>query len=62
MSKERIIGSYLLRFTEVKQEKHFYLQDLRTGEIIEFESWVSAWAFLEQELYPSPNLPRKAWP
>lgn len=62
MSKERIIGSYLLRFTQQKQQKHFYLHDLRTGEIIEFETWVSAWAFLEQELYPSPNLAKEAWP
>ncbi len=53
MSKERVIGSYLLRFTQEKQQKHFYLQDLRTGEIIEFETWISAWAFLEQSLIDS---------
>ena len=50
MARERVIGSYLLRFTEVEQQKHFYLHNLKTGEILEFETWISAWAFLEQTL------------
>jgi hypothetical protein len=62
MNKERVIGSYLLRFTEATCEKHFYLQDLSTGQIIEFETWVSAWAFLEQKLYPNRDLDKEVWP
>jgi hypothetical protein len=49
--KERILGSYLLRFTESNRDKHFDLHDLKTGEIIRFETWVSVWAFLDHNLY-----------
>jgi hypothetical protein len=49
--KERILGSYLLRFTETKRDKQFHLHDLKTGEVIRFETWVSVWAFLEHRLY-----------
>ena len=50
MTKDRVIGSYLLRFTESKNLKHIHLHNLKTGEVIEFETWVSAWAFLDQNL------------
>ena len=46
--KERILASYLLRFTEMQGDKQFHLHNLKTGEMLQFETWVSAWAFLEQ--------------
>lgn len=49
--KERVLGSYLLRFTESKSDKQFYLHNLKTGEMLQFETWVSVWVFLEQALY-----------
>jgi hypothetical protein len=48
--KERILGSYLLRFTETNRDKQFHLHNLKTGEIIHFETWVSVWVFLDQGL------------
>lgn len=50
MPKDRVIGTYLVRFIEKKQQPHISLHDLRTGEQLEFETWVSAWAFLEEAL------------
>lgn len=50
MSKERIIGSYLVRFSEKQGVTYINLHNLRTGERLEFETWVSAWAFLEASL------------
>lgn len=55
MAREKVIGSYLLRFTEVQHTKHIYLHDLKTGKVLEFETWVSAWCFLEHQLYDSPE-------
>ena len=48
MPEERVIGSYLVRFIELKHETHIHLQNIRTGEQLTFETWVSVWAFLEQ--------------
>ena len=50
MTKQTVIGSYLLRFVEKQKHRHIYLQDLISGETLEFESWVSVWAFLEAKL------------
>ena len=50
MPKEQLIGSYLVRFSERRRHKHILLQNLKTGEQLEFETWYSAWSFLEQVL------------
>lgn len=54
MVKEQVIGSYIIRFTKrINQQGSgiaITLQDIKTGEQLEFETWLSAWAFLEQVL------------
>jgi hypothetical protein len=56
MSKERIIGSYLVRFSEKQDVTYINVHNLRTGEQLEFETWVSAWAFLEEVLNGQTSL------
>lgn len=51
MPQERVIGSYLLRLTEEHGRKRIVLQNLRQGGQLEFETWVSAWAFLDRVLH-----------
>jgi hypothetical protein len=53
--KERILGSYLLRFTETNRDKQFHLYNLKTGAVLQFETWVSVWAFLDQTLESDEN-------
>lgn len=49
MAKERLVGSYLVRFTEGDdQGTRVRLQDLRSGEVLEFETWVAAWSFVDE--------------
>jgi len=61
MTKERLIGSYLVRFSQKHKERFISLQNMHTGEQLEFETWTSAWAFLESVLeedksyFPSLN-------
>jgi hypothetical protein len=55
---ERVIGTYLIRFTEDQQQQAISLHNLKTGERIEFETWVAAWVFLEGWLHEHPA-PRK---
>lgn len=58
MVKEQVIGSYIIRFTKSKHQQitsqakaiTITLQDIKTGERLEFETWLSAWAFLEEVL------------
>lgn len=47
MAKERLVGSYLIRFTERDERTLVQLRDLRTGEVLEFETWVAAWAYVD---------------
>lgn len=49
MTRQKVTGSYLVRFTETQLEQSIRLHDLKTGKCVEFETWVSAWAFLERE-------------
>lgn len=60
MAKERLVGSYLIRFTEADHTTRVLLQDLRTGEVLEFETWVAAWAFVDEALgvQRASNAPR----
>lgn len=48
MTKESVIGSYLLRIVKSGCDRQFYLHNIKTGEVLAFETWVSVWAFLEQ--------------
>jgi hypothetical protein len=49
MAKEQLVGSYLVRFTEGDgRHARARLQDLRSGEVLEFETWVAAWSFVDE--------------
>lgn len=49
MAKERLVGSYLVRFTEGDEHgMRVRLQNLRSGEVLEFETWVAAWSFVDE--------------
>lgn len=50
MSREKVIGSYLVRFVEKNHQPQYSLHNLKTGERLEFESWVAVWFFLDQLL------------
>lgn len=55
MAKERLVGSYLVRFTEDDEHgARVRLQDLRSGEVLEFETWVAAWAFVDEAVAGDP--------
>ena len=55
MAKEQVLGSYLMRFTQKEQQRHVTVQNLKTGERLEFETWLSVWAYLDAQLI-SDNL------
>ena len=57
MTKEQVIGSYLVRFTEKERHRQVTLQNLKTGERLEFETWIAAWVFLENQLAPDALAP-----
>lgn len=50
MPSERVIGTYLIRFIEQQNKHRISLHNLKTGERLEFETWVAAWLFIEQQL------------
>ncbi|TVR92281.1 MAG: hypothetical protein EA416_07745 [Trueperaceae bacterium] len=51
MAKERLVGSYLIRFTQSNGTQRVHVQDLRTREVLEFETWVAAWAFVDEAVH-----------
>jgi hypothetical protein len=51
MAKEQLVGSYLIRFTQSDGTQIVHVQDLRTREVLEFETWVAAWAFVDEALH-----------
>ncbi len=53
MPKEKLMGSYLVRFSRKDQHTHVNLQNLKTGEQLSFETWIAAWSFLESKLQTS---------
>jgi hypothetical protein len=55
---ERVIGTYLIRFTEEGRQQSISLHNLKTGERLVFETWVAAWVFLEGWLQGYPDPPR----
>ena len=44
-----ILSSFLIRFIEKDNKLTIHLQNLRTGERLEFETWAAAWVYLEQK-------------
>ncbi len=50
MHKERLLSSYLIRFCEADERVFVKLQNLRTGEQLSFETWLAAWAFLDETM------------
>jgi len=53
MSRERLIGSYLIRFTEHDDRPSTQVRDLRDGTTLEFETWIAAWEYLDTVLRAS---------
>jgi hypothetical protein len=51
MARQRLVGSYLVRFTEQGGVPQVRLQDLRTGTALEFETWVAAWAYVDEAMH-----------
>ena len=49
MPNQRVLGSYLIRFIREQKEQRISLHNLKTGERLEFETWVAVWVFLEQQ-------------
>lgn len=50
MPRERLVGSYLVRFTEDERGPRVRVQDLGAGVTLEFETWVAAWAYVDRAL------------
>ncbi len=48
MARERSVGSSLVRFTEQGGVPQVRLQDLRTVLALAFETWVAAWAYIDE--------------
>jgi hypothetical protein len=48
MATERLVGSYLIRFTRSRSATRVEVQDLHTLEVLRFETWVAAWAFIDE--------------
>ncbi len=50
MATERLVGSYLIRFTRSQRTTRVEVQDLHTREVLRFETWVAAWAFIDEAM------------
>lgn len=50
MPRETLLESFLVRVTAGEHGASVRLQDLRTGVAIEFETWVAAWAYVDELL------------
>lgn len=48
MPRERLVRSYLVRFTEDEVGPRVRVQDLGAGVTLEFETWVAAWAYVDR--------------
>lgn len=56
MARERLVGSFLVRFTEQGGVPQVRLQDLRTGRTLDFVTWVAAWAYVDKAMKPVDDL------
>ena len=50
MHHKTLIGGYLLRLTREEGRTRITLQDLKNLEVLEFETWVAAWEFVDRVL------------
>jgi hypothetical protein len=50
MARERLVGSFLVRFTDMGGVALVRVQDLRTGRTLDFETWVAAWAYVDEAM------------
>ena len=50
MARDRLVGSFLVRVTEQGGVPQVRLQDLRTGTALDFETWVAAWAYVDEAM------------
>lgn len=48
--RETYIGGYFLRLISVDGSTRIVLRDLGRNEVIEFETWVAAWAYIDEVL------------
>jgi hypothetical protein len=56
MATERLVGSFLIRFTRSPHATRVEVQVLHTREVLRFETWVAAWAFIDEAMN-APNDP-----
>ena len=50
MNNQKIRAAYIIKLCEhTNKQKNFQVINLKTGEQINFSTWVSAWIWLEQE-------------
>ena len=61
MAQESVIGSYMIRIVRSAGATRVLLHDLREGGSLEFETWVAAWAYLDERMHehgtPDPGSP-----
>jgi len=50
MVEGKLLSSFIIRFIEKQKQRFVILQNLKTGERLEFENWLSAWCYLEDYL------------
>lgn len=50
MADGKLLSSFIIRFVEKRNQRLVVLQNLKSGERLEFESWLSAWCYLEEYL------------
>ncbi len=50
MHQKTLIAGYLLRLTREEGGTRIALQDLKNHEVLEFETWVAAWEFVDRVL------------
>ena len=50
MHHKTLIGSYLLRLTREEGRTRIVLHDLKNHDVLDFETWVAAWEFVDRML------------
>jgi len=55
MPRETLIGGYLLRLTREAGRTRIVLRDLKQNDVLEFETWVAAWAYIDRVLHDFEN-------
>lgn len=55
MPRVTLIGGYLLRLTREAGRTRIVLRDLKQNDVLEFETWVAAWAYIDRVLQDFEN-------